>query len=275
MNRVVIIQSGGNDGRHDQVPISGRATCTAVQPGLVAEPVEPDSSPSELSPVQSPGQGFQLRRGVQEARPGGPEEGPLRADDGLTGLVAGRLWPLRTAVHSDGLAQRRHVPNRRWPRRRRSRPAALRAPQQLAGQRKPRQGAPAAVADQAEIRQQDLMGRPDDPRRQLRARVDGLQDIRLCRGRPDVWEPEELYWGPENTWLGDKRYSGDRDLENPLGAVQMGLIYVNPEGPNGKPDPVAAARDIRETFHRMAMNDEETVALIAGGHTFGKTHGAG
>jgi catalase-peroxidase len=103
----------------------------------------------------------------------------------------------------------------------------------------------------------------------------GFKTFGFGGGRADVWEPEELYWGPEGTWLGDERYSGERELQNPLGAVQMGLIYVNPEGPNGKPDPVAAARDIRETFFRMAMNDEETVALIAGGHTFGKTHGAG
>jgi len=103
----------------------------------------------------------------------------------------------------------------------------------------------------------------------------GFKTFGFGGGRADVWEPEELYWGPESKWLGDERYSGDRDLQNPLAAVQMGLIYVNPEGPNGKPDPVAAAKDIRETFRRMAMNDEETVALIAGGHTFGKTHGAG
>ncbi len=103
----------------------------------------------------------------------------------------------------------------------------------------------------------------------------GFKTFGYAGGRADVWEPEELYWGPEGTWLGDERYSGERELEQPLGAVQMGLIYVNPEGPNGKPDPVASAKDIRETFARMAMNDEETVALIAGGHTFGKTHGAG
>ncbi|ANK94889.1 MULTISPECIES: catalase/peroxidase HPI [Rhizobium] len=103
----------------------------------------------------------------------------------------------------------------------------------------------------------------------------GFKTFGFAGGRADVWEPEELYWGPEGTWLGDERYSGERQLSEPLGAVQMGLIYVNPEGPNGNPDPVAAARDIRETFARMAMNDEETVALIAGGHTFGKTHGAG
>ncbi|MFC5827015.1 catalase/peroxidase HPI [Nonomuraea insulae] len=104
----------------------------------------------------------------------------------------------------------------------------------------------------------------------------GFKTFGFAGGRPDVWEAEEdVYWGPETTWLGDERYTGDRQLESPLGAVQMGLIYVNPEGPNGNPDPIAAARDIRETFRRMAMNDEETAALIVGGHTFGKTHGAG
>jgi len=103
----------------------------------------------------------------------------------------------------------------------------------------------------------------------------GFKTFGFAGGRADVWEPEELYWGPEGSWLGDERYSGERQLAEPLGAVQMGLIYVNPEGPNGNPDPVAAAKDIRETFFRMAMNDEETVALIAGGHSFGKTHGAG
>jgi catalase-peroxidase len=103
----------------------------------------------------------------------------------------------------------------------------------------------------------------------------GFKTFGFAGGRADVWEPEELYWGPEGSWLGDERYSGERELAEPLGAVQMGLIYVNPEGPNGNPDPLASARDIRSTFARMAMNDEETVALVAGGHTFGKTHGAG
>ena len=102
----------------------------------------------------------------------------------------------------------------------------------------------------------------------------GFKTFGFGFGREDIWEPEEIFWGPEDTWLGDERYSGDRELAGPLGAVQMGLIYVNPEGPNGNPDPLAAARDIRETFGRMAMNDEETVALIVGGHTVGKCHGA-
>ena len=104
----------------------------------------------------------------------------------------------------------------------------------------------------------------------------GFETAGFAGGREDIWEPEtDISWGPEREWLGDKRYSGERDLSHPLAAVQMGLIYVNPQGPNGKPDPAASAHDIRETFARMAMNDEETVALIAGGHTFGKTHGAG
>src|ERR671929_413634 len=102
----------------------------------------------------------------------------------------------------------------------------------------------------------------------------GFKTFGFGFGREDLWEPEEIFWGPEDTWLGDERYSGDRDLANPFAAVQMGLIYVNPEGPGGNPDPLAAAKDIRVTFARMAMNDEETVALIVGGHTFGKTHGA-
>src|SRR6201999_2298379 len=104
----------------------------------------------------------------------------------------------------------------------------------------------------------------------------GCKTFGFGGGRVDIWEPEtDIYWGSETKWLEDKRYSGDRELQGPLGAVQMGLIYVNPEGPNANPDPLASARDIRETFARMAMNDEETVALIAGGHTFGKAHGAG
>ena len=173
----------------------------------------------------------------------------IERDDDVAGLVAGRLRPLRAALHPDDVARRRHVPHRRRPRRRRRRRAALRPAQQLARQREPRQGAPAALADQAEVRPEDLLGRPARLRRQ-RAPWSRWASRRSASASAaqDIWEPEEIFWGPEDTWLGDERYSGDRELAGPFGAVQMGLIYVNPEGPNGNPDPLAAARDIRETF---------------------------
>ena len=157
----------------------------------------------------------------------------------------------------------------------RGRSATLRAAEQLAGQRQPRQGPPSAVADQAEIRPGPVLGRPLRPGGQCRPGIHGLRDLRLRRRPGGHLAAGRAVLGPEGSWLGDERYSGDRQLHEQLGAVQMGLIYVNPEGPNGNPDPLGSARDIRETFARMAMNDEETVALIAGGHTFGKTHGAG
>jgi catalase-peroxidase len=162
----------------------------------------------------------------------------------------------------------------------RDRQPALCAPQQLAGQREPRQGAPLLWPIKQKygnkISWADLMILAGN----CALESMGFKTFGFAGGREDIWEPEEdIYWGAEEEWLtSDKpksRYSGDRDLENPLAAVQMGLIYVNPEGPDGNPDPVASGRDVRETFARMAMNDEETVALVAGGHTFGKCHGAG
>ena len=174
------------------------------------------------------------------------------------------------------MAQRRHVPHRRRSRRRRERQPALCAlnswPDNVNLDKARRLLWPIKQKFGRKISWADLMILAGN----VALESMGFKTFGFAGGREDVWEPEEdVYWGPEGKWLADERYSGDRDLENPLAAVQMGLIYVNPEGPNGKPDPVAAARDIRETFGRMAMNDEETVALIAGGHTFGKTHGAG
>jgi catalase-peroxidase len=136
----------------------------------------------------------------------------LQSMTAIAGVVAGRLRPLRPALHPHDVACRRHVPHRRRPRRWRRRPAALRAPQQLARQRQPRQGAPAALADQEEVRPEDLLGRPPGPGRQRGHGIDGFKTFGFGFGRPDVWEPEDIFWGPEDTWLGDERYSGDREL---------------------------------------------------------------
>ena len=206
----------------------------------------------------------------------GPEEGPLCADDRLAGLVAGRFRSLRAVVHSDGVAQRRHLPHRRRPRGAGSgtqRFAPLNSWPDNANLDKARRLLwPIKQKYGRKISWADLMILAGN----CALESMGFKTFGFGGGREDVWEPEEdIYWGTESEWLGDQRYSGDRQLENPLAAVQMGLIYVNPEGPNGNPDPIAAARDIRDVFARMAMNDEETVALIAGGHAFGKTHGAG
>ena len=189
--------------------------------------------------------------------------------------MAGRLRALRASFHPDELALGGHLPHRRrswrcgdgaqrfaplnsWPDN-----ANLDKARRLLWPVKEKYGSAISWADLVV-----LAGN-------VALESMGFETFGFGFGREDVWEPVEVFWGPEDTWLGDERYSGDRELTGPFGAVQMGLIYVNPEGPNGRPDPLASAHDIRETFARMAMNDEETVALIAGGHTFGKTHGAG
>ena len=212
--------------------------------------LEPGGAPPALATGQPAGRGLRLRGGVQTLDLEALKQDVVERDDDVAGLVAGRLRPLRAALHPDDVARRRHLPHRRRPGRWRHRRPALRPAQQLARQRQPRQGAPAALADQAEVRPEDLLGRPDHLRRQLRpASRWGSRRSASAFGREDIWEPEEIFWGPEDTWLGDERYSGDRELAKPFGAVQMGLIYVNPEGPNGNPDPLAAAqghpRDVR------------------------------
>ncbi|APO70677.1 catalase peroxidase 2 (plasmid) [Rhizobium gallicum] len=256
--------------------MSGRTWASRqIQPRLVAEPAERSGSSPEFWSRRSDGQGVQLCRRIQDARSGCREERSSRADDRFAGLVAGRLRHygglfIRMAWHSAGTyritdgrggagqGQQRFAPLNSWPDN-----ANLDKAPPSCGPIKQKYGNNISWAD--------LMILTGN----VALESMGFKTFGFAGGRADVWEPEELYWGPEGTWLGDERYSGERQLAEPLGAVQMGLIYVNPEGPNGNPDPVAAARDIRETFARMAMNDEETVALIAGGHTFGKTHGAG
>ena len=243
--------------------------------GLVAESTGPLGAAPALVAVQSARRGLQLPRGVQDPRRRGAEARPDRADDDLAGLVAGRLRALRRVLHPDVVACRGHVPHRRRPRRRRQgtqRFAPLNSWPDNANLDKARRLLwPIKQKYGQKISWADLLVFAGN----VALESMGFKTFGFGFGRPDVWEPEEIFWGPEDTWLGDERYSGDRQLAKPFGAVQMGLIYVNPEGPNGKPDPLAAARDIRETFARMAMNDEETAALIIGGHSFGKTHGAG
>ena len=220
------------------------------------------------------GEAFNYAEEFKTARSRCAEEGHRGGDDELAGLVAGGLRPLRAAVHPHGVAQRGHLPHPRRPRRRRLgqlRFAPLGSWPDNANLDKARRLLwPIKQKYGRKISWADLMVLTGN----VALESMGFKTFGFAGGREDVWEPEHVNWGSESTWLGDERYSGDRQLANPFGAVQMGLIYVNPEGPNGNPDPVAAARDIRETFRRMAMNDEETVALIAGGHTFGKTHGA-
>ena len=189
-------------------------------------------------------------------------------------MVAGRLRPLRAAVHPHELARRRHLPHRRRTGRRRQgaqRFAPLNSwPDNASLDKARRLLWPIKQKYGRKISWADLLVFTGN----VAMESMGFQTFGFGFGREDIWEAEEIFWGTEDTWLGDERYSGERELAEPLGAVQMGLIYVNPEGPNGNPDPLAAAKDIRETFARMAMNDEETLALIVGGHTFGKTHGA-
>ena len=257
-------------------PVPGRAHRRRHRPTATGGPNQLDVSVLAANSAEErpAGRRLRLRRGVRRPRPRRGEARHRRAHDRLAGLVARRLRPLRPVLHPHGLAragtyrisdgrggagtgQQRFAPLNSWPDN-----GNLDKARRLLWPVKKKYGNALSWAD--------LMILAGN----VALESMGFETFGFGGGRADVWEPEEVNWGAEAEWLGDARYTGDRQLENPLGAVQMGLIYVNPEGPNGNPDPLAAARDIRETFARMAMNDEETVALIAGGHTFGKTHGA-
>ena len=226
------------------------------------------------SPLSDPmGEEFRLRRGVQDTRLDAVKKDIDAGHDDVAGLVAGRLRPLRAALDPDGMAQRRHIPHsdgrggagsgyqrfaplNSWPDN-----ANLDKARRLLWPIKQKYGRKLSWADLMILTGNCALESM------------GFKTLGFGGGREDVWEPDETYWGPEGTWLGDERHDAKGDLQGPVGADHMGLIYVNPEGPGGNPDPVAAEKYIRETFRRMAMDDEETVALIAGGHTFGKAHG--
>ena len=204
---------------------------------------------------QPDGRGLQLRRGVQDPRPRRAQAGRRRGDDDLAGLVAGGLRPLRAALHPDDLARSGHLPHRRRPGRRQPARSASR-PSTAGRQRQPRQGPPAALAGQAEVRPEDLLGRPDRLRRQRRPGVDGVPDVRLRLRAGGHLGAEEIFWG-SRTWLGDEPLQRRQGARRPLRRRADGPHLREPGGPNGNPDPLAAARDIRETFARMAMDDEE------------------